>query len=81
MQDLDDTRYLTGFEKLVEKTSVAENVVTLFNKVLHNKYPAFSTYKKVEVQELLNWNFWPSIIKIFGKILWYVYFSMWVVDL
>ena len=67
-QDLDDTGLLKGFQGLVEKPSVAENVVSLLNKVLDNKY---STSKGIQVQELLTWNFWPDIIKIFGENLKY----------
>ena len=68
LQDLDDIGVLTALQKLVEKRRVAENVVSLLNKVLHNKYPKFSSLKKIPEQELLTWNFWPEIIKIFGKI-------------
>ena len=63
-QDLDHGGLLTGFQNLVEKPKLAENVVSLLNKVLENKY---STSKSVEVQDLLIWNLWPDIIKIFGK--------------
>ena len=64
----DDTGYLTGFQKLVEKTGVAENVVSLFNKLLHNKYPKFTTSKTIHIQDLLSWSIWPDIIIIFGKV-------------
>ena len=67
LQDLEDTRFLTWLQKLVEKSKLAENVLLLLNKALHNKYPKFSTSKQFQVQELLSWNFWPEIIKIFGK--------------
>ena len=64
---MDDNEYVTGFEKAIETTSVPENILSLFNKFLHKKYAMFSTCKKIEVLELLNWNFWPDIIRIFGK--------------
>ena len=64
LQDLDDTGLLTGFQGLVEKPNVAENVISLFNKVLDNKY---STSEGIKVHELLTWNLWPVIIKIFGE--------------
>ena len=64
LQDMDDTGLLTGFQGLVEKPNVAENVVSLLNKVLDTKY---STPKRIQVKELLTWNFWPDIIKIFGE--------------
>ena len=67
LQDLDDVGFLTEFQKLVEKKSVAENVVSLLNKVLCNKYPKFSTLKRIQVHDLLTWNFWPDVIKIVGK--------------
>ena len=64
LQDLDDTGLLTGFQGLVEKPNVAENVVSLLNKLLDNKY---STFERIQVHELLTWNYWPDIIRIFGE--------------
>ena len=44
---------------------MADNaIVSLLNKVLDNKY---SASKNIQVQELITWNLWPDIIKIFGE--------------
>ena len=64
LQDLDDTGLLEGFQGLLDKPSVAENALSRLNKVLDNKY---SASKGIQVQELLTWNIWPDIIKIFSK--------------
>ena len=67
LQNLNDAGFLSGFQQLVEKKRVAKNVVSLLNKVLHNKYPNFSTSKEIQAKELLTWKFWPDFIKTVGK--------------
>ena len=72
LQNLDDAGFLSGFQQLVEKKSVTKNVVSLLNKVLHNRYPNFSTSKEIQAQELLTWKLWPDFIKIVGKTCKYI---------
>ena len=68
LQDLDDARFVTVLQKLVGKSSLAVNVVTLLNKILHNRYSNYSASKTIQIQDLLKGNFWPDIIKTFGKL-------------
>ena len=67
LQDSDHAGLFIGFQSLLENPKVAENIVSLLNKVLLNKHPNFSISKTIQVQELLSWNAWPDIIKTFGK--------------
>ena len=68
LQDLDDARFITVLQKLVEKSSLAVNVVTLLNKILHYQYSNYSASKTIQIQDLLKGNFWPDTIKTFGEL-------------
>jgi len=52
---------------MAKNSSVASKILLLFDKILLKKYPDFNNTKQVTVSDVLNWDIWPTIVRIFGK--------------
>ena len=64
---LQDSELAHSFEEMAKNNNFSSKLLRLFDKILLIKYPNFNTTKKVTILEVLEWELWPTVIKIFGE--------------
>ena len=53
-------------EKLVLKS---KHVGSLLGDMLHKKYPKFSAEHYLRIDDILEWNYWPAFMQIYGNVI------------
>lgn len=56
---------IQNLDQLITKES--DRVVKLISKIIETRYPDFNDKDEVPFDDLLEWELWPGILKIYSK--------------